>query len=74
MNQPALPEKPAHLPFLQAICWELADVGLLTPDEMLNRYERGWAYRGVLADIEGEEKQYLSTLATLHGSWLQGRV
>jgi hypothetical protein len=41
---------------------------------MLNRYERGWVYRGVLADLEGEEKAFLRQLAKAKGSWLQVNV
>lgn len=62
---------PNKLPFLTAICWEIGDVRRLSPDEMLNRYERGWEYRGILADLEGEEKVFLHHLAKSKGSWLQ---
>ncbi|HCR79231.1 MAG: hypothetical protein U9Q93_06810 [Pseudomonadota bacterium] len=62
---------PQHLPFLEAICWDLRNVRVLTNDEMLNRYERGWAYRGVLADLEGTERGFVKQLATRKGSWLQ---
>lgn len=65
---------PEQLPFLQAICWDMADISHLTSDEMLDRYERGWAYRGVLGDIDGHEKRFLQTLAESRGSWLQGRI
>jgi hypothetical protein len=63
--------QPSQLPFLQAICWELGDVRVLNLDEMLSRYERGWTYKGVLADLEGEEKAFLKRLAKEKGSWLQ---
>ena len=62
---------PKQLPFLKAVCWDLADVRDLTLDEMLNRYERGWNYRGALADIEGNEKKFVKKLAVAKGSWLQ---
>lgn len=62
---------PKRLPFLEAVCWDLADVHDLAPDEMLNRYERGWGYRGVLADLEGREKEFVHNLAKAKGSWLQ---
>lgn len=62
---------PKHLPFLEAVCWDLGDVHDLTPDEMLNRYERSWDYRGTLADVEGREKTFVRTLAAAKGSWLQ---
>lgn len=64
-------EIPERLPFLEAICWDLGDVHDLTPDEMLNRYERGWDYRGTLADVEGNEKAFVGKLAAAKGSWLQ---
>jgi len=62
---------PKHLPFLEAVCWDLGDVHDLTPNEMLNRYERSWEYRGTLADVEGGEKAFIRELATSKGSWLQ---
>ena len=49
----------------------LRDVHDLTPDEMLNRYERGWEYRGALADLEGQERAFVHKLAVAKGSWLQ---
>lgn len=67
-------QKPDKLPFLEAICWDLHDVNLLTLDEMLNRYERGWNYRGVLADIPIQEQRFIANLAKAKGSWLQARV
>ena len=65
---------PEQLPFLAAICWDLADINHLSLDEMLNRYERGWIYKGTLADLEGDEKKFLRTLAKAKGSWLQINV
>jgi len=37
---------------------------------MLNRYERGWRYRGVLADLEGEELDFVHNLAKKTDSWI----
>lgn len=65
---------PEKLPFLEAICWDLGDVNLLSQDEILDRYERGWAYQGVLADILPQEKLYIANLAKAKGSWLQTSV
>lgn len=62
---------PAQLPFLEAVCWELRNVHDLTADEMLNRYERGWAYRGTLADLGEQERVFVRKLAVARGSWLQ---
>lgn len=67
-------QKPLHLPFLEAVCWDLADVNCLNLDEMLSRYERGWMYQGTLADLEGAERDFLYQLAKAKGSWLQLNV
>ena len=74
MRQQADFHIPEQLPFLEAVCWDLADVRSLTPDEMLNRYERGWSYRGALADVKGKEKIFVRQLAVAKGSWLQTDV
>ncbi|WP_133493148.1 hypothetical protein [Alcanivorax sp. 24] len=63
MQQQTNFDMPERLPFLEAVCWELRDVHNLTLEEMLNRYERGWAYRGALADLEGPEKTFVRKLA-----------
>lgn len=65
---------PEQLPFLEAVCWQTPDVQHFTPDEMLDRYERGWEYRGVLADLEGDELVFVRQLARAKGSWLQTDV
>ena len=64
-------EVPDKLPFLEAVCWDLGDVRVLDADEMLNRYERGWENRDVLADLTGSEKIFVVKLAREKGSWLQ---
>lgn len=64
-------QKPETLPFLQSICWDLHNINLLNQDEILDRYERGWGYKGVLVDITFQEKQYILDLAKSKGSWLQ---
>ena len=75
MNIAALQlDKPADLPFLRAICWQRADIEGMSTDEMLNRYERGWEYRGVLADLGNEERTFLRQLAAKCGSWLAAHV
>jgi len=74
MQAPFNLHKPERLPFLEAICWDLNDINHLNYDEMLNRYERGWLYKGVLADLEGDEKLFLHRLARAKGSWLQVNV
>ena len=69
-----LPTTPLHLPFLQAICWQRDTVTNLDADEMLDLYERGWHYRGVLADLEGDELVFVKALATAKYSWLLNDV
>lgn len=64
-------KQPERLPFLEAVCWDLGDIAALNQDEMLARYERGWDYRGTLADLAGEEAVFLRQLAQAKGSWLQ---
>ncbi len=61
---------PDYLPFLEAICWQMNNVRDLSPFEMLRCYERGWRYRGVLADLEGEERAFARRLAGEYGSWI----
>lgn len=63
-------EIPTNLPFLTSICWDLEDIGILTLDEMLARYERGWHFNGVLADLEGDELRFVRRLAQEKGSWM----
>ncbi len=62
---------PSKLPFLSAICCDLDDVHILDLNEMLNRYERGWENKGVLADLGGVEKIFLAEIAKKNGSWIQ---
>lgn len=64
-------QKPNKLPFLEAVCWDLCDTSVLDQDEILDRYERGWGYRGILADINPEEQLFILNLARAKGSWLQ---
>ncbi|HRH90348.1 MAG TPA: hypothetical protein PLW01_00360 [Agitococcus sp.] len=63
-------EQPQHLPFLQAIAWQHSALTALTEDEILSLYERGWHYRGVLADLTGEELAFVQKLATDKKSWI----
>lgn len=62
---------PNKLPFLEAVCWDLGDIYALNLDEMLSRYERGWDNKGVLADLDGDEKNFVAELAKAKGSWIQ---
>ncbi|HEY9737360.1 MAG TPA: nucleotidyl transferase AbiEii/AbiGii toxin family protein [Trichocoleus sp.] len=61
---------PQDLPFLKAVCWQLDEIDHLTPQEKLQRYERGWQYRGVLADLSAEEAAFVRELGRRYGSWL----
>ena len=65
---------PARLPFLEAICWQINDVRQIATQDMLDYYERGWLYRGVLADLSEEEQTFLHKIALLEGSWLANEV
>jgi hypothetical protein len=62
---------PKRLPFLESICWQTADVYRFTLEEMLSRYERGWTYRTLFNNLEGEELAFLKKLAIRYKSWLQ---
>jgi len=65
---------PANLPFLKSICWQTKDISHFTLLEMLSCYERGWKYRGVLADLEGEELNFLRNLVKKNDSWIVNDV
>jgi hypothetical protein len=62
---------PKRLPFLESICWQTDDVYHFTPEEMLSRYERGWRYRIIFDNLEGEELYFLKEIARYYQSWLQ---
>lgn len=62
---------PTKLPFLEAICWQTDDVYRFNPEQMLSRYERGWRYRKLFKNLEGEELNFLRELAKAYHSWLQ---
>ncbi len=65
---------PARLPFLSAICWQTKDIRKFSPIEMLERYERGWRYKGVIADLGDEEREFISRIAKTYGSWIVNDV
>jgi hypothetical protein len=62
---------PKKLPFVESICWQTADVYRFTLEEMVSRYERGWQYRNLFNNLEGEELNFLKELAKRYKSWLQ---
>jgi hypothetical protein len=43
--------RPAKLPFLESICWQTDNVYRFTSEQMLSRYERGWAYRQLFNNL-----------------------
>ncbi|MCY7384270.1 MAG: nucleotidyl transferase AbiEii/AbiGii toxin family protein [Microcoleus sp. CAN_BIN18] len=61
---------PAELPFLQAICWQVANVHNLSFQEMLYRYESGWHYWGVLGQPDSEELAFIQQISQHYQSWL----
>ncbi len=63
-------EIPTELPFLQAICWQVANVKYLTIKEMLCRYESGWHYWGVLGKPSAEELAFIKQISQHYQSWL----
>jgi hypothetical protein len=65
---------PKKLPFLEAICWQTENVYRFTPEQMLSRYERGWQYRKLFNNLEGEELNFLKELAKNYHSWLQAEL
>lgn len=65
-----VPEVPEKLPFLEAVCWQTADVKHFTLEEMLISYERGWRYLGVLGEPSPEELLFIKKLIQRYGSWL----
>jgi hypothetical protein len=68
VNAPLVPHK---LPFLEAICWQTGNVYNFTPEQMLSRYERGWTYRNLFRNLDGDELTFLKALAQNYHSWLQ---
>jgi hypothetical protein len=62
---------PKTLPFLESICWQTENVYRFDPEQMLSRYERGWRYRNLFNNLEGQELYFLKQLARRYNSWLQ---
>lgn len=65
---------PAKLPFLELICWDTKDVYRLTPQEMLNSYERGWDYKTLVKNFDQEELHFIKELAQYYKSWLLAQL
>jgi len=65
-----------ELPFLRSLLWQgetptLKDHSL---QEILQIYERGWRYRGVMADTSDTEQQFIRDLAREYHSWLSNDI
>ncbi|BAC89564.1 hypothetical protein [Gloeobacter violaceus] len=67
MPEPQL-DIPQELPLLKALCWQTGSTSGLSPREMLQIYERGWRFRGVLADLGEQEREFLQKLIHRFGS------
>lgn len=62
------------LPFLNALCWQIADVDRMSRSEILQTYERGWRHLNVLARPNAAEWQFIRDLSFKYKSWLQADV
>lgn len=65
-----LPDRPARLPFLEAISWFDAEPYALAPLDMLRRYEAAQRHLGVLGEPSAEEREYMRALIAAFGSTL----
>jgi hypothetical protein len=61
---------PEKLPFLEKLCWQRQSITHLTGLEMLQIYERGWRYQGVLGNLSPAETRFVQELAQIYNSWL----
>ena len=68
MNELLTP--PQNLPFLSAICWQIEDIYRLSPQEMLQIYERNWRHYGILATPSKEEISFIKQLSQYYHSEL----
>ena len=67
--------QPASLPLLEAICKKLNQlVNREDEQRVLALYERGWIFKGVLCNLEGEEARYVRALAGRYNSWIARQV
>ncbi len=62
---------PEKLPFLEFVCWQTENVYRLTPEQMLNRYERAWRYRQQFGYFNDEELKFIKKIAKYYHSWLE---
>lgn len=74
-QQQAPLRQPASLPLLEAICKKLNQrVNRDDEQRVLALYERGWIFKGVLCNLEGEEARYVRALAGRYNSWIARQV
>lgn len=67
--------RPAKLPLLDAICKKLNQrVNLDSEQSVLGLYERGWIFKGVIANMDNQEARYVRALATKYNSWIARQV
>ncbi|WP_097459852.1 hypothetical protein [Mangrovitalea sediminis] len=67
--------QPASLPLLEAICKKLNQrVNRDDEQRVLALYERGWIFKGVLCNLEGDEARYVRALAGRYNSWIARQV
>lgn len=59
---------PNELPFLESLSWFDCRWRELSAIEMLQRYERGWRHRGVMAELSAEEVTFVRALIHCFGS------
>lgn len=67
--------RPAKLPLLDAICKKLNQrVNLDSEQSVLGLYERGWIFKGVIANMDDQEARYVRALANKYNSWIARQV
>ncbi len=65
-------KRPLETPFLKALAWQRTDSSHLSDLEVLRLYERNWRQRGVIAEPNLEELEYIRKLVNCYGSDLCG--
>jgi hypothetical protein len=61
-------QRPTETPFLKALVWQRTDSSHLSDLEVLRLYERNWRQRGVIAEPNPEELEYIRQLVNHYGS------
>jgi hypothetical protein len=66
---------PEKLPLLEAICKRLNQrVNMDSEQSVLGLYERGWIFKGVIANTNEREARYVRALANKYDSWIARQV